>query len=171
MSQVTHAGNTLPDKKNLMFTTVHYQEGTLPNVPCPNAKKTLMPHDDLPESAITSVHCAFPTEKGQIDASSCLAQLIYHGIFTTYPCHIIAIDADFIDAKKAISKMSLLNIPHPPCKVHIIQRNLEVSSWTKPLVEKTTSFGFDDNIGKKVCRLSLPSSKYTRQTLSTFKNH
>ena len=50
--------------------------------------------------------------------------------------------------KTVIENTNFLEIPEPPRNNHIFQRNLEVSSWTKPVQEKTEIGQYDDNIGK-----------------------
>ena len=101
----------------------------------------------LPDTEALSAHPVLPTDTGLIPRS-CAAQLIYHGIFTSYPRHAEATELDFKDAKTAISKMKVLNIPDPSRNAHIIEHNLEVLSWTKPLLKKIPSaVHIDDNIG------------------------
>ena len=89
----------------------------------------------LPDTEALSEHRALPSETGQILMSSS-AQLIYHGVFTSFPRHAKATDSDVKDAKTAISKMRVLKITDPPRNAHIIERNLEVLSWSKPLQKK-----------------------------------
>ena len=52
------------------------------------------------------------------------AQLIYHGVFTSFPRHVKA-------------TMRVLKITDPPRNAHIIERNLDVLSWSKSLLKKT----------------------------------
>jgi len=92
----------------------------------------------LPDTEALSGHCALPTETGQI-LISCSAQLIYHVVFTSYPRHAKATELDVKDAKTAISKMTVLKNYDPPRNAHIIERNLEVLSWSKPLLKKKPS--------------------------------
>ncbi len=98
-----------------------------------------------------------------------VAQLIYHGIFTSYPRHAEATELDFKDTETAISKMKVLKVPDRPRNAHIIKRNLEVLSWTKPLLKKThQQFTLMTTLGKIVCPLSLPIVKIYK-TNSTLK--
>jgi hypothetical protein len=82
-----------------------------------------------------------------INSKSRSSQSIYHGIFTSYQRHLNFEEVDFIRAKNAMSKISLPRIPDPPRNAHIIERNLEVASWYKP-VEKLPPIRYDDNIGE-----------------------
>ena len=49
---------------------------------------------------------------------------------------------------KVIDSINVLEIPGAPRNNHIVQRNLEVSSWTKSVKEKTEIGEYDDNIGE-----------------------
>ena len=116
----------------------------------------------LPDTEALSGHRALPSETaGQILISSS-AQLIYHGIFTSFPRHAKATDSDVKDTKTALSKMRVLKISDPPRNAHIIERNLEVLSWCKHLKQKkSSSVQIDDNIGEN----SLSSQSTYRQNL------
>jgi len=82
-----------------------------------------------------------------INSKSQASQSIYHGIFTSYQRHVKCEKRDFIRAKNAMSKISLPRIPDPPRNAHIIERNLEVASWSKH-IEKLPPIRYDDNVGE-----------------------
>ncbi len=75
-----------------------------------------------------------------------LAQLINHGIFTSFQQHGALLDKD-----KSLAKNILLQLQ--PLKIilknnnHIMQRNQVVLSWSKPIAKKAPSYGYDDNVG------------------------
>jgi hypothetical protein len=75
-----------------------------------------------------------------------LAQLIYHGIFTSFQQHGVLLDKD-----KSVAKNILLQLQHlkimPKNNNHIMQLNQEVLSWSKPIAKKAPSYSYDDNIG------------------------
>ncbi len=50
--------------------------------------------------------------------------------------------------EKVIDSSNVLEIPGAPRNNHIVQCNLEVSSWTKSVKEKTEIREYDDNIGE-----------------------
>jgi hypothetical protein len=79
-------------------------------------------------------------------APSRLAQLIYHGIFTSFQQHGALLDKD-----KSLAKNILLELQHlkiiPKNNNHIMQCNQEVLLQSKPIAKKAPSFGFDDNVG------------------------
>ena len=88
---------------------------------------------------------------------------------TGYPCHAEVTELDFKDAKTAISKIRVQKIPTPPRNAHIIERNLEVLSWSKPLLKKNhLQFKSMTTLGTIVCPLSLPTVKIYK-TNSTLK--
>jgi hypothetical protein len=74
------------------------------------------------------------------------AQLIYHGIFTSFQQHSALLDKD-----KSLAKNILLQLQHlkiiPKNNNHILQCNQEVLSWSKPIAKKAPSYGYDDNVG------------------------
>jgi hypothetical protein len=75
-----------------------------------------------------------------------LAQLIYHGIFTSFQCHGVLLDKD-----KSLAKNILLQLQRPKIipknNNHSFQKNQEVLLWTKPIAKKAPSYGHDDNVG------------------------
>jgi hypothetical protein len=76
------------------------------------------------------------------------AQSIFHSIFTSFQRHITFPNAVFVQARTAIENTKILKIPAPLRNNHIVQRNLEVLSWTKPVKHKNEIGQYDDNIGE-----------------------
>ena len=56
--------------------------------------------------------------------------------------------AVFVQAQTAIKNTKILKVPAPLRNNHIVQRNLEVLSWTKPVKAKKEIGQYDDNIGE-----------------------
>jgi hypothetical protein len=73
------------------------------------------------------------------------AQLIYHGIFTSFQQHGALLDKDKSLAKNILLQMQRLKII-PKNNNHIMQHNQEVLSWSKPIAKKAPSYGYDDNV-------------------------
>jgi hypothetical protein len=68
-------------------------------------------------------------------------------IFTSFQRHITFPKAVFVQAQ-TIENTKILKVPAPLCNNHIVQCNLEVLSWTKPVKAKNEIGQYDDNIGK-----------------------
>jgi hypothetical protein len=68
-------------------------------------------------------------------APSRSAQLIYHGIFTSFQQHGTLLDKDKSLAKNILLQLQRLKII-PKNNNHIMQRNQEVLSWSKPIAKK-----------------------------------
>ena len=67
--------------------------------------------------------------------------------------------------EKVIDNTNILEIPGAPRNNHIVQYNLEVSSWTKSVKEKTEIGEYDDNIGED----SLSSQSIYAQDIESVK--
>ncbi len=65
------------------------------------------------------------------------AQATFHAIFTSFQRHEIFKQAVFKQAKDVIKTIKIEKIPDAPRRNHIIQKNLEVASWSKQLQVKT----------------------------------
>ncbi len=56
-----------------------------------------------------------------------------------------------MDKDKSLAKNILLQLQRlkiiPKNDNHIMQRNQEVLSWSKPIAKKALSYGYDDNVG------------------------
>jgi hypothetical protein len=72
--------------------------------------------------------------------------LIYHGIFTSFQQHGTLLDKDKSLAKNILLQLQRLKTI-PKNNNHILQRNQEVLSWSKPIAKKAPSYGYDDNVG------------------------
>ncbi len=79
-------------------------------------------------------------------AHSRSAQLIYHGIFTSFQQHGPLLDKDKSLAKNILLQLQRLKII-PKNNNHILQCNQEVLLWSKPIAKKAPSYGYDDNVG------------------------
>jgi hypothetical protein len=75
-----------------------------------------------------------------------LAQLINHGIFTSFQQHGALLDKDKSLAKNILLQLQPLKII-PKNNNHIMQRNQEVLLWSKPIAKTAPSYGHDDNVG------------------------
>jgi hypothetical protein len=80
--------------------------------------------------------------------NSCSAQSTFHAMFTSFQRHASFQNAVFMQAKDAVMSTKIQNIPEPPRRNHIIQRNMEVASWSKQVQVKTPSREYDDNVGE-----------------------
>ena len=93
------------------------------------------------------------------------AQTIFHSIFTSFQRHVVFPHAFFLKVEKVIDNNNILEIPGAPRNNHIVQRNLEVSLWTKSVKEKTEIGEYDDNIGED----SLSSQSIYAQDIASVK--
>jgi hypothetical protein len=78
----------------------------------------------------SSRYCRLPSQRNS--APSWSAQLIYHGIFTSFQQHGALLDKDKSLAKNILLQLQCLKII-PKNNNHIMQRNQEVLSWSKPI--------------------------------------
>ena len=76
------------------------------------------------------------------------AQTIFHSIFTSFQRHIAFPEDVFWQARNAIENTTIAKVPAKLRNNHIVQRDLEVLSWTKPVKAKNEVGHYDDNIGE-----------------------
>jgi hypothetical protein len=104
------------------------------------------------ERIVTTARCTLPTRasreknhssKTQNEGISRLivnsrsAQSTFHAIFTSFQRHEIFKQSVFKQANDAIKTRKIKKIPDQPRRNHIIQRNMEVASWSKQVQAKT----------------------------------
>jgi hypothetical protein len=75
-----------------------------------------------------------------------LAQLIYHGIITSFQQQCTLLDKDKSLVKNILLQLQRLKII-PKNNNHIMQRHQEVLLWSKPIAKKVPSYCYDDNVG------------------------
>jgi hypothetical protein len=79
-------------------------------------------------------------------APSRSSQLIYHGLFTSFQRHVPVQDDLKLLLKGYFLQQQRLRVS-PMNNNHILVRNQEVLSWSKPVAKKSPSYGYDDNVG------------------------
>ena len=84
----------------------------------------------------------------QMVVNSRSAQSTFHAIFTSFQRHEIIKQSVFKQAKDVIKSTKIEKIPDLPRRNHIIQKNLEIASWSKQVQVKTPSHVYDDNVGE-----------------------
>jgi hypothetical protein len=73
------------------------------------------------------------------------AQLIYHGLFTSFQCHVLQTDEDKLLLRKIFLQQQCLKVI-PKNNNHILECNQEDLSWSKPIAKKKPSDGYDEEI-------------------------
>lgn len=86
--------------------------------------------------------------KSRMTVNSRSAQSTFHAIFTSFQRHEVFKQAIFKQAKDVIKTIKIEKIPDQPRRNHIIQKNLEVASWSKQVQVKTPLHVHDDNVGE-----------------------